>query len=346
MQTSYLTRVAVTAALSAGIVVPALSVQRPQTGFANEPACQTLTSTAQGGPSPRQPSTLVVRWFGASNHEFNYRDTTILMNAYYDRPARTRPIGVTRDDIKRANAIYIGHGHADHMADAPYIAERTGAKMFGGPPTMEHASKIGLPEKLAVTVRGGEIQKYNGFSVQAILAIHADGKAVTFGRQQMGPGLQALTIPPLTDAEKQHDAEVARRGTGDPRVNTEGTIAYLFTFDDGFRLMFVDSAGEVSPALRDAMNKVKATDLAFVAYQGFYTADRQIAATMPLVRLLRPSIFMPTHHDEIAGVWLDMAAYPLFMAIRDEMPTTRSISPLYRTPVCINTSSKEVFVGN
>lgn len=329
----------------AAMTSSALSAQRATTGLASEPACQTLTPTSAGGPKPRESSTLVVRWLGASNHEFAYRNQVVLMNAYYDRPSRTRPIGVARDDIKHVDEIFVGHGHADHMADVPYIAERTGARVFGGPPTIDHAKRLGLRDAQLVSVRGGEIEKFPGFTVEAILARHADPAGVARGREAMLPGLKALIDPPLTAEEQRHDADVARRGTNDARVQTEGTIAYLFTFDGGFRLMFLDSAGPITDAERGVMNRIRTTDLAFVAYQGFYTADRQIAATLPLIKLFRPAIFMPTHHDEIAGVWLDMAMYPLFMRIRDELPDTRAISPLYRTPVCINTRSKDVFVG-
>ena len=322
-----------------------VSAQRATTGLAREPACQTLTPTSAGGPAPRDASTLVVRWLGASNHEFAYRNQVVLMNAYYDRPSRTKPIGVTRDDIKHVDAIFVGHGHADHMADVPDLAARTGARVFGGPPTIEHARKLGVADAQMVTVRGGEIHKFPGFTVEAILARHADPAGVARGREAMVPGLRALQDPPLSAAEQMHDADVARRGTNDPRVLTEGTIAYLFTFDGGYRLMFLDSAGPVTDAERQVMNRIGTTDLAFVAYQGFYTAERQSAATLPLIELFHPAIYLPTHHDEIAGVWLDMAVYPLFMRIRDELPETRSISPLYRTPVCINTRTKDVFVG-
>lgn len=335
----------VAAVVIASTVWSTTSAQAPATGLASEPACQTLVPTGTGGPAPRDASTLVIRWFGASNHEFAYRNTVVLMNAYYDRASQTRSIGVERNDFKRVEAIFVGHGHADHMADAPYVAQRTGARLIGGPPTIEHALKLGLPAHQAVTVRGGEVQKFDGFTVQAILAIHADNAGVIRGRDAIAPGLQALIDPPLTPEERRHDEEVSRRGTSDPRVRSEGTLAYLFTFDDGFRMIFRDSAGPISGAERDLMMRIGRTDLAFVAYQGFYTAERQIAASFPLIEHYRPSIFVPTHHDEIAGAWLDMALYPLFMRIRDELPNTRSLSPLYRTPVCVNTMTKELFVG-
>ena len=43
---------------------------------------------------------------------------------------------------------------------------------------------------------------------------------------------------------------IRARGTGGPRVITEGTIAYLITLDDGFRIMYRDSAGVVNVRMR------------------------------------------------------------------------------------------------
>jgi hypothetical protein len=37
---------------------------------------------------------------------------------------------------------------------------------------------------------------------------------------------------------------------------------------------------------------------------------------------------------------------PLGLAIRNEFPKTKAIAPLLRTPVCINTVTREVYVGN
>ena len=36
---------------------------------------------------------------------------------------------------------------------------------------------------------------------------------------------------------------------------------------------------------------------------------------------------------------------PLGLMVRDEFPRTKVIAPLLRTPVCINTVTKELYVG-
>ena len=61
-----------------------------------------------------------------------------------------------------------------------------------------------------------------------------------------GPGgRQVGTVPRLS----------SRRGgaRGDARVVTEGTIAFLFTFDNGFRLMVRNSGGPITEYERAAM---------------------------------------------------------------------------------------------
>lgn len=328
------------------IVAVASQAQDGRSRLANEAACQSLTPAATGGPMPKDSTVVVLRWLGTSSHELAFRDMVILLDAYYDRPPRARPLGFKREDIKRANAIFIGHGHSDHMADAPYVAARTGATVTGGPPTIEQARLMGLPEKQAITVTGGEVQKFDGFTVKAILAHHAlrDPQFLEKVRGAVAAMNDAAFGEP-TEVDKQYAQQIRGRGTSDPRVVTEGTIAYLFTFGNGFRLLWLDSAGPITEGERKVMQRIGTTDVALVAYQGHYVPARQIEATLPLVKLFHPGVFIPTHHDAGTTSHVDMAGYPLFMAIRHELPETRSISPLYRTPVCFNTETKEVFVG-
>jgi L-ascorbate metabolism protein UlaG (beta-lactamase superfamily) len=328
--------------------IPEARQARATSAAAIDPACQSLTLTAAGGAVPRDRSTLLLRWLGAANFELVYRGSVLLLNAYFDRIPRTRPLGFTRDDIKRVTAIFIGHGHGDHMADAPYVATRTGTRIFGAPPTIEAAAKQGVPATQLVILKGGEVETFDGFTVEAILARHSDVNEVGPRSKIFGPALTAALAleSPFTEEEQRHAAEIRRRGTGEARVLTEGTIAYLFTFDGGFRFLFLDSAGAITDAERALMSRIKSTDVASVAYQGMFLAAPQIRATLPLVKHFNPRYFIPNHHDEIAGQFLDMATYPLFMALRDETPGMRFIDPLYRTPICFNTETKQYMGGD
>jgi L-ascorbate metabolism protein UlaG (beta-lactamase superfamily) len=300
-----------------------------------------------GGAAPKNRDVMVWRWLGASNHELAYRGTVILMNAYYQRTPPARPLGFTRDDVRRANAIYVGHAHGDHIADAPYVAGRTGAPVIGAPITTEQARKMGLPEKQAVTVtgHGGEVQRYDGFTVEAVLARHKNDPPEL--NRATGAAFRSImeSVHLTRTPEQQAQAREQNQGSNDPRITEEGVIGFLVTFDSGFTLMFRDGSGAATEYEQRLMQRLGGrTDVAVVAYTT-YVPDVQIPNTMALVKLFHPDVYMPTHHDDTGGGRLDTPIYPFAMALRDAMPDARTISPLYRTPVCFDTKTKAVFVG-
>lgn len=302
----------------------------------NAPACTALTPAAIGGPMPPN-GVLAVRWLGTTNFELAYDGQVILLDAYYDRGPRNRPIGFGPKDVKRADAIFVGHAHFDHMSDAASVGAQTGAKVIGAATVTDTAVSLGLPAAQAVTVRGGETLKFKGFTVEAILARHStlDPAILAEFRKAI-----ALAAGEPTSEEAAAEAAIVKRGTFDPKVITEGTIAYLFTFDNGFRLIFRNSAGPITDAERAVMKRIGGkTDVAIVGYIGQYIAKRQIAATLPIIQLYNPRLYLPAHHDEIAGTFIDIGLEPLFMALREQLPGTSYLSPLYREPVCLSVGS-------
>jgi L-ascorbate metabolism protein UlaG (beta-lactamase superfamily) len=90
-----------------------------------------LVST--GGPFPKNPNTLAIRWTGYANFELVYKTQIILLDAHFDRGSMFPSIGFKAADVKRANVILIGHGHLDHMSDAASVGARTGAVVVGAP---------------------------------------------------------------------------------------------------------------------------------------------------------------------------------------------------------------------
>lgn len=328
------------AGLAGSLVLPRMGwAQSSRFGPPAAPGCSDLTPGLVGGHVPTDAARLTTRWLGCTNYELAYRGQVILLDAYYDRGPRNRPIGFMPAEVRRADAIFIGHGHGDHMSDAVQVSAQTGATVYGAPVTMERAFSGGLPPSRGVTVtgRGGERFRFDGFTVEPILAHHSvlSGAVIASFQQAI-----RTVIGPPTPEEAAAEAAIFAKGTFDPRVITEGTIAYLFTFDSGFRLIYRDSAGPITEYEREALARVGRTDVAIVAYIGQYVAGAQIAATLPLIELYSPDVYLPAHHDEIAGIFLDMGTEPLFMAIRDTRPQTTSIAPLYRTPVCLNVTAR------
>ena len=119
-----------------------------------DPGCVVPTLVSAGGPAPKDPQTLAIRWIGYSNFELAYNGQIFLLDAYYDRGPGFVPLGVKAADIKKANAIIVGHGHSDHMSDAASIGARTGAMVIGGPPTTEKLLTQSIDPKQVRNVTG------------------------------------------------------------------------------------------------------------------------------------------------------------------------------------------------
>ena len=119
-----------------------------------EPACQTLTPAAAGGPLPSNPDVIVLRFLGVSNYELAYRDNVILLDAGIDKLAWWAPNNITPEEMtKHVNAILIGHAHGEHLWDAPSIGEKTGALVVGDPIAMKWVRSTGrIGEKKMVVV--------------------------------------------------------------------------------------------------------------------------------------------------------------------------------------------------
>jgi L-ascorbate metabolism protein UlaG (beta-lactamase superfamily) len=269
-----------------------------------------------------------------SNYELVYDGRVILLDTYYDRGSYFPPLGFRAADVKRADVVLIGHGHYDHMSDAASVGSRTGAVVVGAPVTTEKLLTQQIDPKLVKTVtgRGGELLKFEGFTVQPILGRHGEpSKQVT---SIMDTAVNAV-MPPRTAEQKAEEDVIRARGTNDPRLTAEGTIAFLITLDDGFRIMFRDSGGTVTDFERAAMDQVGRVDLAIIATAADYINNLTIPQALEYMRTYKPDVIMPAHHDAPPGLW--RATEPLFQAMKEENANIVTVSKEYREPVCFNT---------
>ena len=212
------------------------------------------------------------------------------------------------------------------------MARQTGAPVIGAPITIETAKKLGAPEKQLIVAKGGESMKFGDATVEIALAQHSTIQA---GLTDIYANLYGNDSPPFSDAEKKELDRVRARGTFDPKVITEGTLAYGLTFPSGFKAVLIGSAGPITPGVRALAAKLGPVDLLIVAYQVHAVADTQIGYTWPFIELFKPKLFLPAHHDSAPPAWVDLGLEPLFSKIRAEMPKTAFLAPLYRSPICI-----------
>jgi L-ascorbate metabolism protein UlaG (beta-lactamase superfamily) len=277
----------------------------------------------------------VLRWLSTSNYELAFRDQVILLDAYFEQGPRSRPTGIVPGEVKKTDAIFIGHPHFDHISDVGPIAQKTNARVIGAPITIDTAYKLGVPQGRGTPVAGGETLKFDGFTVDAALAQHSTLKAEVL--QTLGK-LYDADAGPATPEQAAAEAAIRAKGTFDPAVITKGTMAYGFTFDTGFKLVWLDSAGPITDGVRALAQKLAPVDIAIIGYQGHPVAQVQVPVTLEIVKLFKPRTYMPAHHDQIYGTFVDLGVEPLFEAVQEAQPGTQTIAPLHRRANCFDIS--------
>jgi L-ascorbate metabolism protein UlaG (beta-lactamase superfamily) len=300
-----------------------------------DPACHAPVLASTGGAMPKNPHTLAVRWTGYANFELVYNGQIVPLDAYFDRGSLYPPLGFKAADVKKVNAILIGHGHHDHMADAASVGARTGATVVGAPVTTEKLATQSIDAKQVRTVtgRGGEVLQLGAFKVEPILGRHGEPP-----KQLVDAFTTALkaTTPAPTAEQVAEQAAIRQRGTQDRRVRAEGTIAYLITLDSGFRIMYRDSGGRITDFEKAAMERVGRVDLGLIAVSAAYLHTATVTQALEHVRTYKPDVYMPAHHDAaFNNLW--RATEPLFQAVKDENPRIVTVSKGYREPTCFNT---------
>jgi L-ascorbate metabolism protein UlaG (beta-lactamase superfamily) len=296
-------------------------------------ACNSHKAGVTGGPLPPPESeTVVIRWLANANFEFAYKGKVYLFDAYFDRTPRSHSLGFKAADVTKAEAIFVSHAHFDHISDVGAVARQTGAPVVGAPITAEVAKKLGAPEKQIVVAKGGETMKFGDATVEIALAQHS---TIQPGLIEIYDSLYKNDSPAFSEQEKTLLGYVRSLGTFDPKVITEGTLAYALVFPSGFKAVLIGSSGPITPGVRALAEKLGPVDVAIVAYQVHAVAATQIEYTWPFIALFKPKLFLPAHHDAAPPAWVDLGLEPLFDKIRSEMPATAFLAPLYRSPICI-----------
>lgn len=316
--------------------VPDPRFGQSQLSDSTDPGCTAATLVSTGGFFPKDPKTLAIRWTGFSNVELAFNGQIILLDAYFDRGSMFPPLGFRAADVKRANLILIGHGHVDHMSDAASVGAQTGA---GGRRTGNDGKVTDAKNRQetvrTVTGRGDELLEFSGFKVEPILGRHGEPpKDVTEAFQNaLKPFAKAATAEQIKER-----ASIRERGTNDPRVIAEGTIAYLITLDNGFRVLYRDSGGTVTDYEKAAMARVGRVDVALVAVSASFLHTLTAQRAVEHMRAYKPDVFIPSHHDaENNGLW--RATEPLFRALKEENPNIVTVSRGYREPICFDTEN-------
>jgi hypothetical protein len=106
--------------------------------------------------------------------------------------------------------------------------------------------------------------------------------------------------------------------------------------------MILDSPGPITEGERKMMASIpNGVDVAMLS---LVSMNAGIPPLVELVKFFKPATAFIGHMDG-PGTMRWASLFPAAMAIRDAAPKTRVLETPYRTPVCFNTASKEMFVG-
>jgi L-ascorbate metabolism protein UlaG (beta-lactamase superfamily) len=235
---------------------------------------------------------LEVRWLGVAGFAISDGDAVLLHDPFLSRPGtlatffslyrpdeavlgRLLAAGSPAPELAGADWIVIGHAHYDHLGDAPWLAQRTGALLVGSATATNVAQGYGLPAERTLAAAPGARFDAGPFEVRVVESRHAK---VLFGRV---PLEGEITSPP------EAPIHALSFKLGDARD-------YLVTHrPSGLRVLTSSSAGHHPPALEALAAEGVRADLLLLATHG-----RDAGYAADLVRTLRPRIVVPCHFDD------------------------------------------------
>jgi L-ascorbate metabolism protein UlaG (beta-lactamase superfamily) len=216
-----------------------------------------------------------LKWLGTAGWEIQTGNTVILIDPFLTR--RTASAGAqwkTNEEevlrvINKADFIFAGHSHADHIADIPFIAERFGSKVIGSRTTTNIALTAGVDKAQLTTISGGEKLDFKNFSVQVIESQH--GVLNRSGRRRQAKFEEVL---------KPWSGPI----TGDAFVEG-GSYLYYFTFGQ-HRLLHQSTGNFIEDNLKGLQ-----PDTALLAENSNYDWPDAL-------KILRPKTVIIQHYDE------------------------------------------------
>lgn len=226
-----------------------------------------------GESAQQEPVTL--KWLGTAGWEIQVGGAVILIDPFFTRQSASASAEWKTNEeevlkvITKADYIFAGHSHFDHIADIPFIAKRFGSKVIGSRTTTNIALTAGVDKSQVVTISGGEKLDYKEFFVQVIESQHG---FLTINRQKRQPKFEEVTRPwsgPVL---------------GNAFVDG-GSYLYYFTF--GKHRVLHQSTGNFIEANLKGLQP----DVALLAENGYYDFTDAL-------KLLRPKTVIIQHYDD------------------------------------------------
>lgn len=213
-----------------------------------------------------------LRWLGTAGFEVKVGPSVFLIDPFLSRGLGAEPVlPLQVQDINRAQAIFITHGHVDHAYDAPALAARTGATVYASASVCDMLQRKEVPASQLHALSDGKVLDLGWLLVTAIQGLHVRFDLALILRTFRRANLRLLRLIALARDWPCGDV-----------------LAYLFRVGD-FTICHFGSAGYLPERIQGL-----GSHLALIPLGG-HSHIHHIAAQM--VALLQPQMVIPHHYD-------------------------------------------------
>jgi len=255
---------------------------------------------------------VILSWVGVVNFAMAIRGHVVLLDAWVPRGGTTGYVPSSPAELAalRPEAIFIGHAHFDHAADAVPIAVASGATLVGSADQCaELLSRVttpmpprcvsGLPPGSAPGTRAA-VDVLGGVGTDIFQSLHS---AVAAPDAQDGLHVPVLPLPSTTQLEHPPSPQDLAHIVGVLPDAEAGTVLYRFATGD-FSMVWNDSAGPLTdqaPGALERMRELRPVDLHVGAIQGFGQFTNGMRDIRQYIEAVGSPLFVPGHHDDWAA---------------------------------------------
>jgi hypothetical protein len=120
------------------------------------------------------------RWLGVAGIELRVRGHSLLIDPFVSRPplrrmwlGRAEPDrALIEEKVPRGDVLLVTHAHWDHIMDAPDVAQRTGAVVYGSSNACQLLAVCGIPQARVHSIAAGHHVYCDPFQIEVLPAVH------------------------------------------------------------------------------------------------------------------------------------------------------------------------------
>lgn len=256
-----------------------------------------------------------IKWLGTAGFQFTLKEQSFLLDPFFSRNLKAEPVlSLKPEQIEKADAVFLSHGHFDHIMDVPQIASATGCPVFCSGTAAKTLTKRGVAEKqIHPVISDDQDFSFDTFRARAFFSSHV----------QFDMKLVILTLLKMNFRVYKYQPLLKHYPCGQ-------VLSWRFYIDDKI-IHFFGSAGATREELRRFRDEP--ADILLLPLQGH--SDICGIGTA-IVSQLKPKCVIVQHHDNFyPPISKRQDIGPFLKDISRKFPDTEVIVPEINTPIII-----------